>query len=132
MLDRNQTPVIHFHEEKQQLTQRNARQQCLHMTSCVHFHRHDMLTVPLTVLLHCPISSMKLTLSYWFSIRLVMANHVQLFCYSFDYVYNTAVLVVCRCCSLLINMMFRWSKMLHITLKHNAKSYHKRKKWIFI
>ena len=33
-------------------------------THSVHLHRHDVLTVPLTFLLHCPITSMTRTLSY--------------------------------------------------------------------
>ena len=35
----------------------------------VHLHKHDVLTVPLTVLLHCPIISMTCTLSYQCSNR---------------------------------------------------------------
>ena len=51
-----------FTKIKQQLTRRNARQQRAHMTlSGPVLHRHDMLTVPLTVLLHCPITSMTRT-----------------------------------------------------------------------
>ena len=56
--------VYLFIKKKQQLTQQNARQQHVHMTRSVHLHKHDMLTVPLTVLLHCPITSMTCTLSY--------------------------------------------------------------------
>ena len=49
------------------LTLPNVRQQCAHMTYSVHLHRQDVLTVPLTVLLHCPITSMTCTLSYHYS-----------------------------------------------------------------
>ena len=50
--------------KKKQLTWQNVRQQCAHMMCSVHLHRHDMLTVPLTVLLHYPITSMKCTVFY--------------------------------------------------------------------
>ena len=46
-----------------------ARQQCAHMTRSVHLHRHDELTVPLTVLLQCPITSMMRIVSYYCSNR---------------------------------------------------------------
>ena len=49
-------------KKKEQLTRQNARQQ--HMTRSVQLPWHDVLTVPLTVLLHCPITSMTRTLSY--------------------------------------------------------------------
>ena len=49
-------------KEKQQLTRQNARQQ--HMTRSVQLPWHDVLTVPLTVLLHCPITHMTRTPSY--------------------------------------------------------------------
>ena len=61
--------VIRFHKNWQQLTRRNARQHRTHMTCSVHFHRHDVLTVPLTVLLHCLITSMTRILSYKYSNR---------------------------------------------------------------
>ena len=44
---------------KQQLTQRNARQHRAHLTRTVHLQRHDLSTV----LLHCPITNMMRTLS---------------------------------------------------------------------
>ena len=44
--------------KKKLLTQRIARQQTMHMMGSVHLHRYDVLTVPVTVLLHCPITSM--------------------------------------------------------------------------
>ena len=54
-------------KQKQQLTQRNARQQRVTRSSCL--QRHDVLTVPLTVLLHRPITNMTHALSYQCSIR---------------------------------------------------------------
>ena len=57
--------VICFH--KQQLTLRNVRQQCVYIMRSVHLHRHDVLTVPSTVLLHCPTMSLTCTLSYYYS-----------------------------------------------------------------
>ena len=50
--------------KNQQPTRRNARQQRAQMTRSFHLHRHDVLTVPLTVLLHRPITSMMCTLPY--------------------------------------------------------------------
>ena len=44
--------------KKKLLTQQIARQQAMHMMGSVHLHRYDVLTVPVTVLLHCPITSM--------------------------------------------------------------------------
>ena len=41
-----------------QLTRRNVRQLRTHLTRSVHLHGHDVLTVPFTVLLHCPNTSM--------------------------------------------------------------------------
>ena len=41
-----------------------VRQQHIFMTRSVHLLRHDLLTVPSTVLLHCPITSMMCTLSH--------------------------------------------------------------------
>ena len=49
--------------KKNQLTWQNVRQVCAHDMFC-YLHRYDMLTVPLTILLHCPITSMTQTLSY--------------------------------------------------------------------
>ena len=49
-------------KKKQQLTRQNARQQ--YMTRSVQLPWHDVLTVPLTVLLHCPITHMTRTPSY--------------------------------------------------------------------
>ena len=40
--------------KKKLLTQQIARQQAMHMMGSVHLHRYDVLTV----LLHCPITSM--------------------------------------------------------------------------
>ena len=45
------------------------RDSSAHMTRSVHSHRHDALTVPLTVLLHCSITNMTRTLSYYCSNR---------------------------------------------------------------
>ena len=61
--------------QQQQFTRRNARHQRAHMIRSVHLRRHDVLTVPLTVLLqawrvHCPISA---------QIGLVITNHIQEF-----------------------------------------------------
>ena len=39
------------------------------MTHSVQLHGHDVLTVPLTVLLYCPITGTTRTLSYWCSNR---------------------------------------------------------------
>ena len=68
-----------FHEkdkkQQQQLTRRNARQHAL-MTRSIHLHRHSVLTVSFTALVHCPITSAQ--------IGLVINNHVQEFCYSYD------------------------------------------------
>ena len=50
--------------KNQRLTQRNARQQRAHATCSVHLHWHDVLTVPLTVLLHRPVTSMTQILPY--------------------------------------------------------------------
>ena len=49
-------------KKKQQLTRQNARQQ--YMTRSVQLPWHGVLTVPLTVLLHCPITHMTRTPSY--------------------------------------------------------------------
>ena len=49
-------------KKKQQLTRQNAGQQ--YMTRSVQLPWHDVLTVPLTVLLHCPITHMTRTPSY--------------------------------------------------------------------
>ena len=50
--------------KNQQSTQQNTIQHHALMMCFVHLHGHDVLTVPLTVLLHCPIESMKRMLSY--------------------------------------------------------------------
>ena len=50
------------------------------LTRSVHLHRHDVLTVPLTVLLHYPIRRMMHT-----QIGLLMTDHIQEFCYSFGW-----------------------------------------------
>ena len=95
--ERNLTSDIRFHK-KNQLTRRNARQQRAQMTRSVHLHRHDVLTVPLTVLLYCPITYMTRKLSCYtiqlqawrvhcpisVQIGLVITNHVREFCCSFD------------------------------------------------
>ena len=73
----NQTPgklisvtvIIHFCNTDGRLTnwlrwQTKQQQQRARMTRSVHLHRHDVLTVHLTVLLHCPITSATRTLSY--------------------------------------------------------------------
>ena len=63
----------------------DTRSQPLHMTRSVPSYRHDVLTVPLTDLLHCPITSMTRILSCCAQIgRLVITNRVGEFCYSFD------------------------------------------------
>ena len=49
-------------KKKQPLTRQNARQQ--HTTRSVHLPWHDVLTVSLTILLHCPITHMTRTPSY--------------------------------------------------------------------
>ena len=62
--ERNKTLVICFHDEKKKhLTQWNAWQKRMHMVHTVYLHRHDMLTVPLTVLLHSPITSIIITIT---------------------------------------------------------------------
>ena len=48
----------------------------MQMKHCVHLHRHDMLTVPLTVLLHHPITSMTGDCPISAQIRLVITNQV--------------------------------------------------------
>ena len=59
------------------------RKQHTHMTHSVHLHRHDMLTGPLTVLLHCPITSMTLTLSNLCQNQAGDNQPLKEFCYSF-------------------------------------------------
>ena len=63
-----------------QLIRRNARQQRALMTRSVYLHRHDVLTFLLIVLLHCPITSVARTLSYWCEIGLVITSHVYITC----------------------------------------------------
>ena len=48
----------------------------MQMKHCVHLHGHDMLTVPLTVLLHHPITSMTSDCPISAQIRLVITNQV--------------------------------------------------------
>ena len=48
----------------------------MQMKHCVHLHGHDMLTVPLTVLLHHPITSMTGDCPISAQIRLVITNQV--------------------------------------------------------
>ena len=55
---------VFIEKKKQQLTQQNVRQQHMHMMHSVQQHRHDMFTVPLTVLSHHSITSMMHILSY--------------------------------------------------------------------
>ena len=50
--------------KKQRLVNSAKCQTKAHITRSFHFHRHDVLIVPLTVLLQCPITSMTRTLSY--------------------------------------------------------------------
>ena len=50
--------------KKQHLVNSAKCQTKAHITRSLHFHRHDVLIVPLTVLLQCPITSMTRTLSY--------------------------------------------------------------------
>ena len=65
--------------------QQQQRQQHTHIS--VHFHKHYMIIVPLTVVLHCPITSMVHTLYYkcsnWAGDN-QSSNHVEQFCHSFD------------------------------------------------
>ena len=49
--------------KKKQLTRWNERKQLVHMTCSVHSHRHDVLTVSLTILLHRSITRVTCTLS---------------------------------------------------------------------
>ena len=49
--------------KKKNLTLWNAWQKRTHMTHTVYLHRYDMLTVPLTVLLHSPITSIIITIT---------------------------------------------------------------------
>ena len=49
--------------KKNQLTGGNERKQLVHMTCSVHLHRHDVLTVSLTILLHRSITRVTCTLS---------------------------------------------------------------------
>ena len=56
--------IFSWKKKQQQLTQQNARQQHAHMTCSVYLHKHDVLTVPLTVLLHYQITRMTCTLPY--------------------------------------------------------------------
>ena len=61
---RHQLFVFIKEKKNQQLTRRNARQQRARMTRSVHLHRHNELHVPLTVLLHFPITRVTRTLSF--------------------------------------------------------------------
>ena len=49
--------------KKKNLTLWNAWQKRTHMTHTVYLHRYDMLAVPLTVLLHSPITSIIITIT---------------------------------------------------------------------
>ena len=54
--EKNYTLVIRFQKnQKQQFTGGNARQQRAHMTRSVPSYRYDVLTVPLTDQIHCPV-----------------------------------------------------------------------------
>ena len=53
-----------FPKRKKMLIRRNTRQQRAPITRSVHLHRHDLVTVLLTVLLRSPIISMTRTLTY--------------------------------------------------------------------
>ena len=53
------------------------------MLRAVHLYWHDVLTVPLTVLFQCPITSM--THTVLLVLVPVLTNHIQEFCDSFDY-----------------------------------------------
>ena len=71
-----------FTKTKNNSSPGEMRDNSAHMTCSVHSHRHDTLTIPLTVLLHCSITSMTL-----FSAqigRLMITNQFQEFCSSFD------------------------------------------------
>ena len=62
------TLVTCFHRKKQK-KQKTVNLVKRETTACAHYvfvllHRYDLLTVPLTVLLHCPITSITHTLSY--------------------------------------------------------------------
>ena len=67
----NWTLVIHFHNIIKCKTTKHMQ-----MKHCVHLHGHDMLTVPLTVLLHHPITSMTGDCPISAQIRLVITNQV--------------------------------------------------------
>ena len=84
ILERNKTLVIRFQKsQNQRFTRRNARQQRAHMSRSVPSYKHDVLTVPLTDLLHYPITSMTRILSCCAQIgRLVITNRVGEFCYT--------------------------------------------------
>ena len=56
--------VVIKKQQQQQLTRQNARKKHTLMTLFVHLHKHEVSTVPLTVLLHRPSRSMTCTLSY--------------------------------------------------------------------
>ena len=80
-----------FQKKKHQTTTRKKKEKSIvNWTECettvraVHLHWHDVLNVPLTFLLHCPISSMTRTLSFSAKIELVITNRVREFCYSVD------------------------------------------------
>ena len=71
------TNRIGRHESKKrnhQRTRRNARQQRTHLTRSVHLHERDMLTVPLTVLLHCPVQAWRV--NYPISAQIAFDNFV--------------------------------------------------------
>ena len=71
------TNRIGRHESKKrnhQWTRRNARQQRTHLTRSVHSHERDMLTVPLTVLLHCPVQAWRV--NYPISAQIAFDNFV--------------------------------------------------------
>ena len=51
----------------------------------VHLRRHEVCSVPLAPLFHCPIWAWHVRCSIGAQIGLVIINHVREFCYSFDY-----------------------------------------------
>ena len=73
-----------FFINKQQLTQQNVSQQCTHDAFC-QLTQAWCVNCPLTVLLHCPITSRMCTLPVSAQIGLVLANHIQEFCYHLDW-----------------------------------------------
>ena len=67
------------------------------MTRSIHLYRHSVLTVSVIALVDCPITSAQ--------IGLVINNHVQEFCYSYDQKCNFLVL------SILHKMISNWLRL---------------------